>query len=964
MRKLCGRPSSSAELLTASLAAVVAAVDVAILANAPDARILLFVGGWQAGIFGVATLVLLPLIIAVQFGLGVTLGYALGDGKVLFKSPWLYWLSGTAIMSLIGIAVAIAGGLKPLICGGLLILGAANAFGPARNELFRTVEGLLDWLRLREITAERPAFFLVRLGIVFALILIGLRAATGELNDTDFVQFYWGWFQEVRHLGSIWLSPERPLIGEFVIGRGNGVYLVIAGVAPGLVVGVVSAAYCILFAVILRSFVLYAVIGFESKPGRIALFAADVAFLASLWLLPGAISFGKYHLQFAAWGLGMLLGALLIAAREEKSAQPRYFILIPLAIALPMGLPQFELFAVLMVGTATIIVNPRYSAGALAPLVITGAASAALSLLVNWLYIGIPDLNPFQLLQTFIIEPRFALWTSRLQQYDLNYISGGVLTFTGGSNVGLWRELRSLLGGLWHNEATFLGAAGSIIGTVVLTRFLRLRWSRASWTTALLGLILGFILYRLSLTVTLSELATSPIANQLAIYAAGVAIYVVSVLRTEDNQLSHRFAFALLAYWGICEAFVLVFHSGNLDRFMRHAEAVAVSLLLVGLVYLKQNIPRRLVAATSLAPLLLAFGVFFSVRTGAAAARIDPLLHLVEGTFGLSGRATGLTHPMARFDRCNEIAASVPASARVLFLNAYTAMAYCNNAVLLPRTMVVSPHASDYARDIADAAFASADRVVATLKRLHIDYFVVLKGDFEFWASGLSAPFRPAEIPHRLDIIADTPSFYIFTWRGSGKPIPADVLAVIAEGWRTAVQETGFILNNEFISPWRAMANLGADRPRYEFGSRLDFTSLGWSALYADHGWYAAEADCTWTIGPRAVLTLPLEHPASGPLEAEVDFTPFLVPELSSRLISISVGGRSIDTWMLKLGEGRQVRKIELPADLAAEKARLVFTFEIANPISPYALSLSEDWRPLGICVHSMTVNEIPAVRR
>jgi hypothetical protein len=960
MKKLRGRPLSSAELLTASPAAIVAAIDVVILANPPDARILLFVGGWHAGLFGAATLLLLPLIIAVQFGLGVALGHALGADRRLAKSAWLYWLSGTAVMSLTGVAVAIVGGLNPLICGGLLVLGTAYAFGPARSELFETVHGLLDWLRLREITVERPAFAVVRLGIVIATALIALRAATGELNDTDFVQFYWGWFQEVRHLGSIWLSPERPLILDFVIGRGNGAYLLIAGIAPGLVVGVVSAAYCILFAVILRSFVLYAVSGLESNPSRLALCAADVSCLASLWLLPGAISFGKYHLQFAAWALGMLLGALLVATSEEEAGRTRCFLLVPLAIALPIGLPQFELFAVLTIGTAITIVNPRSSASTLAPLMIAGVASAALSLLVNWIYLGIPDLNPFQLLQRFIIDQRFAFWTSRLQQYDLNYISGGVLTFAQDDDVGLLRKLRSLVGGLWDNRVPFFCMAGSIVGGVVLTPFLRLRWSGAGWTNALLGLVLGFTIYRLSSTVTLSELATNPIANQVAICTVAVAAYLVSVLRTADNRLSHRFSFALLAYWGICEAFVLVFHSGNLDRFMRHADAVAVSLLLVGLVYLERNIPRRLARATSLVPLLLAFGVFFSVRAGVAAARVDPLVHLVDSTFGLRGRSTGLTHPMARFDRCDQIAASVPANARVLFLNAYTAMAYCNNAVLLPRAMVVAPHQSDYARDIADDSFADADEVVAALRRLQIDYFVILKGDFEFWASGLSAPFRPAEISHWLDIIADTPSFFIFTWRGSGKPIPAEVLAVIAEWWRTAVQEQGFISNNEFVSPWRAMANLGADRPKYRFGSRLDFTARGWSALYADHGWYAAEPEGTWTIGPRAVLTLPFERPARGALEADVDFTPFLVPQVPSRLVSIRLGDRLIDSWILKLGEGRQVRKIELPADLAADKTQLVFTFEIANPISPYALSLSADWRPIGIWVHNVTLNEIP----
>ncbi|WP_424578693.1 hypothetical protein [Bradyrhizobium sp. USDA 241] len=156
-------------------------------------------------------------------------------------------------------------------------------------------------------------------------------------------------------------------------------------------------------------------------------------------------------------------------------------------------------------------------------------------------------------------------------------------------------------------------------------------------------------------------------------------------------------------------------------------------------------------------PILLVVGVAFSVRAAVSTAAVDPPRHLLASALGLQGRAVGLTNPMAKFERCYEIARSVPADTRVLFLNAYTAMAYCNNAVLLPRTMIVTPHASEFARDLATSAFADADTVEQTMRHLHIDYFLVLKGDFEFWASGLSAPFRPGELERRFDLLTETP---------------------------------------------------------------------------------------------------------------------------------------------------------------------------------------------------------------
>jgi hypothetical protein len=287
-------------------------------------------------------------------------------------------------------------------------------------------------------------------------------------------------------------------------------------------------------------------------------------------------------------------------------------------------------------------------------------------------------------------------------------------------------------------------------------------------------------------------------------------------------------------------------------------------------------------------------------------------------------------------------------------------MAYCNNVVLLPRTMIVAPHASDFARDLATSAFADADTVEQTLRRMHIDYFLVLKGDSEFWASGLSAPFRPDELVRRFDLLAETPSFYVLTWRGAGPPIAAQALAAITEWRRIAIQRHGFMAQNEFVGQWRAMANLGADRPKYHLGSRLDFTAKGWSALYADHGWYQADPEGTWTVGPVAVLRLPLAQPSEGVLRLTMELTPFLSPQLPARTVRVRAGAEEVATWTFKLGEGHQTKEIDLPPGAAAN-GEIVLTFEIENSISQYALGLSPDWRPLGISVSSLTIENVVA---
>jgi hypothetical protein len=598
-----------------------------------------------------------------------------------------------------------------------------------------------------------------------------------------------------------------------------------------------------------------------------------------------------------------------------------------------------------------------------------GCASVGGSLCANWLYLGIPDLNPFPLFEHFIVEQRFGLWTSRLQQYYIGAISGGVLTLNPGGGIGIGRELRSLLGAIYANRAPIVAATIGLLALAVVSTLPARRWLPRQFVL-LLGVLLGYALYRLSLRMVLDDLALGPVINRTVLYVLAGALYLTAVRSLLDTVL-RPFVLGLLGYWLICAALILVFHSTSMERLMRHADVVGVVLLLVALVQvIDRNSTRAIVLRlagrtrsfqlrkSAAVPLLLALGIAFSLRAGASAWTVDPLQHLLASTLGLQGRATDLTHPMARFERCEEIARSVPATARVLFLNAYTAMAYCNNAVLLPRTMIVEPHESDFARDIAVSSFADADTVEQTLRHLNIDFFLVLKGDSEFWASGLSAPFRPGELARRFDLLAETPSFYILTWRGAGHPIPPQTLEAISEWRRVTIQHHGFMVQNDFVGQWRVMARLGADRPKYVLGRRLDFTSKGWSALYADHGWYQADPDGTWTVGPVAVVRLPLAQPSAGGLRITMEAKPYLPPQLTSRAVHVRVGSAEIAIWTFAVGDEYQTKVVALPPGAAAN-SEIVLTFEIENSVLPLSLGRVQDWRPLGMSVRSLIVEDL-----
>jgi hypothetical protein len=71
---------------------------------------------------------LVPLTIVVQIGLGALLGRVFAIPEVLERT-WLFWLLGSAVLSLVGVALA-AGLIGARVCGGLFILGAAYVVWP------------------------------------------------------------------------------------------------------------------------------------------------------------------------------------------------------------------------------------------------------------------------------------------------------------------------------------------------------------------------------------------------------------------------------------------------------------------------------------------------------------------------------------------------------------------------------------------------------------------------------------------------------------------------------------------------------------------------------------------------------------------------------------------------------------------------------------------------------------------
>ncbi len=89
-----------------------------------------------------------------------------------------------------------------------------------------------------------------------------------------------------------------------------------------------------------------------------------------------------------------------------------------------------------------------------------------------------------------------------------------------------------------------------------------------------------------------------------------------------------------------------------------------------------------------------------------------------------------------------------------------------------------------------------------------------------------------------------------------------------------------------------------------------------------------------------------------------MDVMPFLLLQLPTRTVHVRLGATEVATWTFKLGDEYQMKEIELPPGAAAND-EIVLTFEIENSVSPYALGLSPDWRPLGMAVRSLIIENV-----
>ncbi|HUI17741.1 MAG TPA: hypothetical protein VL244_08765 [Alphaproteobacteria bacterium] len=978
-----------------------------VLAYPPEFAAFIFRGGARVLAYNAALALLVPTLLLAWLALG-SLWYslmraALRSQRAAADTLLLAVIAGSALTSIVGTILGvlsllwapIAAALILAACYGLLLCGDGH-LAPAWR-LFR------HWLTAEDLATEpSEAAGLQSLARALRAIVLLLLAATAlvravyfDADNTDVVQFYIPYLEEVRHQHSIWLAPDRPIYADFLVGRGNGVYLLAASLANGLVGHAVSSAYFILLALMARAFVAAALAGGRRAPteARLAALLPDLATLLLAALLLGGVPFGKFYLQSAVWFIALLYGSLLyVADGDDRGALVR--LLLPLAVAVPLSLPQYQAFAagILAIAAAGLTLKGEGTGGrGLLALFAAGSTACLASLALNWIYLGVPELMPYWLFAPLMIPRIFQHYSSTAAQLYTNYIQGYTSSFL---NLNAGSQASFGLPAALSAPMAWLTTAGEVLlvaaGLAVLRGLRPLRRLAASpgapWAAIALAALALAALRALAGPTAGAAAPTLGLAFRSVLLglAAAAGGGFCAGLRTRGASFGSAlrnpgglFGLALAVYLALAGLFVALVRSGSLARLMQPTEALlpALGLILAGLTARRLGTSdsrgvasawwlgrHRAALARALVESVTALAL---VVAGTALQRelsAHPPLAVLRYLAGLDGREASIALPPRPFDKCLELAQALPGSAPVLHLNGYSAMSYCMFSPLLPRDKLVHQYESAFARHFRDAVFSTPERAREVYRSLGIDFFLVEKHDIDFWAPGLSPLTDDANLPRYFDLYAETPSFYLLTWRGQGRgEIPAPALTAI-ERWRNmGLQGEGFMVDDVLLGHWRALLWMGMERPRYPWGSPIQFREGGNSGFYLEHGWSGPSAAGTWTLSSEAELVLDVARAPAAAARLTVTAEPFTPPARPVLETTVVANGSIVGRWLFVAGEREGPRSLVIPADVLHRAPLLRLAFRFDDPKSPRALGLSSDTRELGLFVRSVSLGDAQA---
>ncbi|MHC2618468.1 hypothetical protein ACVIW2_000500 [Bradyrhizobium huanghuaihaiense] len=698
-----------------------------------------FSGGFLTAWNSLCLAILAPYVALAFVGMGALLVSPLADEDIYLDTAdllVLQFFGGAALCSLIGVCLGAAGLLFPWIT--VPFLTAIIACYLAR-QLARPSSG--HWT-----PSTAAEWLLVGMLGLSALVLLLVKGVVLDATRGDIPQLYLPLLADLQNRHTLWLNPDEPKLFWFLLGRGHGADMLLVSFAGPMAHQVLSVVYLLSITALVH---------------RIA------ARLTRGWILPGCATLiamwssfigletGRFHYETGAFLLFVCWGGLLYATTKVRVI---FRALVPAVISIAIMIPQAAIIAAafLMAGAGAgwFAHGPR---GMVRPLVVAaiGLGTAALSLLVNQIYLGIAEVNPIGVFMPLI-------------------------------NVERFRQISSLDLMVYVNNAQGIKYAGFSMLDVVAA-------AHRFWTV-LSGLFFAanFWAYPVFIVACAALLGVRrPQGNGPFAIGLGLSLLAVVCLIT---LTSHGSLERMLAFRSVATPLIAI--------------AVIVPLAGVFRRYRLQNHVGSLPAATIAICLAALVATVVARSQGEITrARVGGALAYVTGRIGLVGTSPSFDDLDPR--RCLEVSRHVPSGWHILPVNsALRFLPTCAESPLLPSGRVVDTLHPVFLPDYGDVLLGPPPLSIAALRRHEVNAFYIESNRLDFWAHGQSPLFDPDSMQRNLDVLHVGADYILLTWKGLGVQMSDAQVAAITE-LRNRSRVTGG--SKEY---WEGIAVLAAWRSR------------------------------------------------------------------------------------------------------------------------------------------------------
>lgn len=278
---------------------------------------------------------------------------------------------------------------------------------------------LWNWISANKYEGgSRYALILLRaiLIAVIAAILLS-KGILLELFKDGGLHQYFGYFAETRLSHSTWMDPSHPILYDYLASRGQGAYLFLTSFTNQFTIQIISVIYLIVIGGVSRQVIDFLLCAAGKTEDKTSLrnFLPDLVMLLVITSRLLEMEPARFHLQTGAFFMFLAWTSPMFFLLDQKRARWLFLSQIPVIIAFPIISGVFYGFIVWVLGlliVSLLLIRKRDLSNYPLLSLVIGAASCIASFSLNWLYVGIPDLQPSQIFLPLMRMDRFQQWSS------------------------------------------------------------------------------------------------------------------------------------------------------------------------------------------------------------------------------------------------------------------------------------------------------------------------------------------------------------------------------------------------------------------------------------------------------------------------------------------------------------------------------------------------------------------------